>query len=302
MHSSRIIAEDDGYMITYHKNEENASDKVVLSFGGAPSKKTQMGFGSRFILSMGYDHIFVAQEELSQYQKLSLEEFTESVSPVLDGKNVYTYGSSLGAYAAIYYGGSIDAHIIASAPKNSAHSSMKTRQFQDLDFMHKELSEVPKSSKRPLILHDPYRKIETDYINNHVLPVYPDSRVMEFPFAGHEVLRTLKESGVLKEFIATYIESGECIPVQLKTEDSHIWHTEKGRFYAKNLNLERAVTHFQKSVELSINKHNVSGLARLYFDMNELQKARTLINDYKNATGSLNGISPRLLKSLGIKS
>src|SRR5699024_75554 len=54
------LANAPGYLITYHKNQQN-TDKVVVSFGGLPSKKTSRGFGSTFILKQGCDHIFVAQ-------------------------------------------------------------------------------------------------------------------------------------------------------------------------------------------------------------------------------------------------
>lgn len=40
--------------------------------------------------------ISVAQDNDTQYQSLSLEEFYDAVKPIIVGKEVYTYGASLG--------------------------------------------------------------------------------------------------------------------------------------------------------------------------------------------------------------
>ncbi|HCH27812.1 MULTISPECIES: polysaccharide deacetylase family protein [Psychrobacter] len=285
------IAESEGFLITYHKNKGN-SNKVVLSFGGLPSKKTQTGFGSSFIMSLGYDHIFVAQEALSQYQKLSLSDFVAAVKPYIKDKEAYTYGSSLGAYAAIYYGSAIDAHIIASAPKNSAHPSMRKNKFENVVFNHDELVNIPKSDKPPLILFDPYRDEERKYIENYVLPAYPKSKLIKLPFAGHTVLNTLKESGLLKNFVTTYIEKGICLPLKINEEESYIWNGEKGRYFLRHSMYEEAILHFKKSLEIKMNVEAVNGLASTYCKSENKDQAVALIEDYFDKTGSLKGISP----------
>src|SRR5699024_9857742 len=103
----------------------------------------------------GWDHIFVAQAEMTQYQQLSIEEFHESISSIAAAYDVFAYGSSLGAYAALYFGGSVNARIIAAAPKNSAHPLVLQKRFAELGFHHRELTEVQRADHAPLILFDP---------------------------------------------------------------------------------------------------------------------------------------------------
>lgn len=294
---SYTLADAPGYLITYHKSNQEA-DTVVISFGGLPSKKTPTGFGSKFILKQGYDHIFVAQEAGSQYQELSLDEFRDAVQPYIEGKKVFTYGSSLGAYAALYYGGAVDAAIIASAPKNSAHPSMRKAKYSDIEFKHSELSEVPKSTIPPLVLFDPYREEESQFIEKWVTPAYSDAHLLQLPYAGHTVLNTMKESGVLKKFINTYVQKGEVISFKLREEDSYIWHAEKGRKLLKNERFGEARRHFEKSLELRQNGDAASGLVRALLKENQPDTAQQVISNHFNLTGGYKGISAGLRNSV----
>lgn len=296
------LAEAPGYLITYHKNTV-PSDHVVISFGGLPSTKTSRGFGSTFLLKQGYDHIFVAQEAGTQYQELSLEKFIEVVQPYLQGKLVTTYGSSLGAYAALYYGGAVDAKIIASAPKNSAHRFMRKKKYSHVEFKHYDLEDVPRSKIPPLILFDPFREEETQFIEKWVTPAYPDSYLLKQPYAGHTVLHTMQESGCLKDFITTYIESGEILPFELKKEDSYIWHAEKGRRFLRQSHLDEAKKHFETSLEIHQNGEAAGGLARILLREGQPKLAQRVVKKNFEVTGTHKGVSPglrsQIMKQLG---
>lgn len=284
------LAESDGFLITYHKNTQ-PSEKVGISFGGLPSKKTPTGFGSNFILKQGFDHIFVAQQAGSQYQELSVQDFVRAVKPYIHGKIVFTYGSSLGAYAALYYGGAIDAAIIASAPKNSAHPYMKKKQFSHIEFKHKtELGDVPKSRHQPIVLFDPHRSEDKKFINNWVKPAYPDANLLEFPYAGHTVLNTMQKSGVLKHFITTYLDNGEIVRVKLKEEGSYIWHAEKGRKLWSESRTQDAKNQFQRSLELGHNSEAAAGLVRVYLKERRPDLARQVVDTHYEKTGAHKGI------------
>src|SRR5699024_10743524 len=78
-------------------------------------------FGSEMIMSTGFDHIYVAQRKHTQYQFLTAEDFSSIINDVINGKDVYTYGSSLGAYCAIYYRDEINAYILDMSPLITAH-------------------------------------------------------------------------------------------------------------------------------------------------------------------------------------
>src|SRR5690625_4352730 len=284
------LAESPGFLITYHKNEK-PTDKVGISFGGLPSKRTSTGFGSSFILKQGFDHIFVAQQEGSQYQELSVEDFVQAVEPYIIGKNVFTYGSSLGAYAALYYGGSIDAAIISSAPKNSAHPYMLKKRFSQIDFKHKtKLEDVPKSLRQPIVLFDPHRSEDKKIIQNWIKPAYPNARFLEFPFAGHTVLNTMQKSGVLKPFVTSYIDNGEIIPVALQQEGSYIWHAEKGRKLWSESRVTESKEQFKISLEIAHNNEAAAGLVRVYLSENQPYLAQELVEKHLKETGGYKGI------------
>lgn len=291
------LANAPGYLITYHKGKQN-TDTVVISFGGLPSKKTSRGFGSTFLLKQGYDHIFVAQEEGSQYQELPLEDFVSSVQPYIKNKQVFTYGSSLGAYAALYYGGAIDAKIIASAPKNSAHRFMRKKKYAHIKFKHEDLEDTPLSAANPLVLYDPFREEETKFIEQWVKPAYPNAYLMKFPFAGHTILNTMQQSGVLKHFIKSYIEEDRILDIKLDRQSSYIWHAEKGRRLFKCGHLNEAKQYYLRSLSLQQNGEAAAGLARIFLKEKKPQLAQNTVTEYFRITGGYKGVPEGLRNSI----
>jgi len=201
-----VLAKTDGFQITYYEQSRD-SDKVLVTFDGIGSDISDSGFGTKFALAHGYNHVFVAQRIRSQYQELSIEQFYDAVHNLIGSREVFTYGSSLGGYCALYYGGCIDATIVAAAPKNSALPEFLKPEFEDLEFRHLPLSQVPKSSKDPVILYDPFRKVDDKMVKQFVLPIYPNARIVELPFAGHNVLTPMK-AGVLKQFMLDVFDHG----------------------------------------------------------------------------------------------
>lgn len=76
----KTLAKHDDYEITLHTCEAKQSSKLILTFGGQPSGLASSGFGTGFVLSMGYDTIHVAQKLGTQYQGLPVECFHAAVS------------------------------------------------------------------------------------------------------------------------------------------------------------------------------------------------------------------------------
>lgn len=113
---SVVLADAEGYRLTYHPGAKRAGT-LLITFDTMLSGLSKEGFGTKFAKKRGYDHIFVAQAPDSWYQRLSLEEFEAVVAPLLGRYDkVFTYGSSLGGYAALYYAGVINARAVAAAP------------------------------------------------------------------------------------------------------------------------------------------------------------------------------------------
>lgn len=247
--SGEVLAEGEGYLITYHA-AKTPSDKLLISFGGLPSSKTWVGFGSDFAIKSGYHHIFAAQAPGSQYQELSLETFCNAVMPVCEGKDVYTYGSSLGGYCAIYYAGVINAQAIAAAPKNSAHPSLKHNLKKPIEFKHRELVDAPKSKKEPIIIFDPYQREESRFIDKLILPAYPDAKLVKVEFSGHLVLQVMSNHKVLKDFMHGVIDEGSVPAIVYDAEACYIWNYEKARVLYREGDFSGAAKYLENSILL----------------------------------------------------
>lgn len=287
--SQTVLADAPGHLITYHRNSA-PTDKLIISFGGLPSKKTATGFGSKFSLNQGWDHIFVAQEAMTQYQQLSIAEFQDAVSLIASEYDVFTYGSSLGAYAALYYGGSVNARIISAAPKNSAHPLVLQKRFAHLGFHHQELKDVPRSVHQPVVLFDPHRRDEARFIQKLVVPAYPDLHLVELPYAGHTVLETMKQMGSLKPFIEAYVERHELIDVAVEEGGLSVFPAERGRAAFGARDYERALSLFRQSLELGFNAEAGAGEIKSLLRLGHVEGARSAAREYAERNGSLRGI------------
>lgn len=275
--TEKVLADEDNFMITLHENFPR-SDKLVITFGGLPSGKTKKGFGTDFALSLGYDTIFVAQKEKTGYQGLSLDSFYKYISPHIHSRECVTYGSSLGGYCAIYYAGIINALAIAAAPKNSAHPTINRKQYASLGFLHDEIVDNPISKIEPVIIFDPNHNEETRYINNLILPAYPQARLVKVPFSGHTVLQTMKESRVLSDFMKTLIDKNQIIDFELKTDESYVWNAEKGRHLLKKGD-KKGVAFLEKSLKLNPTKEAFEYLFNYYWKDNKT-KVDEMIRKY----------------------
>ncbi|MBP6862175.1 MAG: hypothetical protein KBC57_07445 [Neisseriaceae bacterium] len=266
-------------MITLHEHVIK-SKKLVITFGGLPSSKTKTGFGTDFALKLGFDTIYVAQAANTQYQGLSLEDFYKHIEDIIQGRECITYGSSLGAYSAIYYGGIINALIIAAAPKNSAHPSLAYGKFKNISFKHKELKDIPKSLIPPVLIYDPYHKEEVSFIEKHVRPAYDSLRIVQVPFSGHTVLNTMKLSGVLTSFMVNLIESKKIIPFVMKTDDCYVWNGEVSRFYFSKGEIQSAIKYAERSLEIHLNKEALGYLVNYYVSLKRYDELKKLYQEY----------------------
>lgn len=259
-----ILRDHPGYRISFHSSGRPARI-LLITFGAVNSEIATRGWGVDFAAKHGYDSIYVSQRALSQYQDLPLEDFQEAVAPYAERyERVITYGASLGGYCANYYGGSIDAQIIAISPHNSAHPLIRRGRFALLPFAHREIAETPASSLPPVIAYDPTLPDDQAFIDYLIRPAYPELQLETYPHGAHALLSTMKMDGVLNDFILPLIEGGTARRVQLRKHGSFVWHGEYGRDLIQLHQLEAAETHLRTSITLELNKHAARSLARVY--------------------------------------
>lgn len=197
-----VLIDEKNYRITYY---ERKSDVTFITFNGTKTTKETEPFGLSFIMQNGWNLISVAQDNDTQYQDLCLDDFRNVVTPIIINKEVYTYGVSLGGYCALYFGGCINATIIAGSPKNSAHPSINMARFRSLNFNHKEFDDIPTTKKSTYIVYDPTIKSDSMFILNCVKLAYPASNILPIENGTHAILQTMLKAGVLKLYINSIV-------------------------------------------------------------------------------------------------
>lgn len=271
----KILIEHDDYQITFHPGGAQA-EKLVCTFGGQPSGLDRKGFGTDFALSRGYSTIYIAQRHGTQYQKLPLDVFRDAILPMIDGYDVFAYGSSLGAWAALWYGGTINARIIAAAPMLPAHPALRNSAYTDIFVNQLDLRDAPAGDHPPLIFYDPERPPDRIMVEDVIMPARKSAQIIPLPFAGHTILVTLSAAGLLKDVICGVIERHELIPFDLPTQDSAIWHREKGRAMSTK-DTTASIEHLRQSLSIAPEPSTVSMLLTVLLKAGQTGEAQELV-------------------------
>lgn len=278
-----IIASSEDFRITFHAAGALKSDTLIVTFGGLPAGLAGDGFGTDFCLVHGYDTIYTSQRIGTQYQGLSLEDFKAAVAPkAAEYKNVVCYGPSLGGYAALYFGGSINARIIVAAPVLPAWPHLRNRKCADLKITHIPLHNTPKSKHVPVVVYDPMVVSDRNNIETMVEAAYPNITKVEVPFAGHPVLVSLSKSRILRPFILHFFETGEVMDFERPGEGSAIWHRERARYFLKN-EPEKAKPEFEKSLAIEGSKLTFNLLIQCLIKVGDLDAAQEKLDFSKQS-------------------
>jgi hypothetical protein len=225
--SKEIIADEQGYRIVYYRHAVKPN-KLIITFDPHGHDIRDAGFGCDVSLESGFDNIFISHRFNSQYQELSLDQFASHVLPFIEGYEVYTYGSSLGGYCAIYYAGAVNARAIALSPRNSAHPSISSPLFSHVSFAHSDCVMSPSSMYPPTILFDHVQEVDRKFIQDFIVPAYPEARLVDMPYAGHLIAEALLEVGLLKAVVLDIINHDVVNTVDLSQYDSSYWCAEIG--------------------------------------------------------------------------
>lgn len=206
---------DNGRTVMRHlRNKARCKDTLVITFAemmmNDPSKP---GFAQDFLIKNGFDVITVQKTSESWYQDLKVSHFQRAVSRASQGySNLCCYGISMGAFASLYFGGSVDASLIAISPLCSIHplypklgapEHRKTVLATQVD-----LGEVIIGRGSALIVYDPLSRSDQLYIKEEVRPAFPHACYVVAPGTGHPSSASLKEMGLLQRTILETIEAG----------------------------------------------------------------------------------------------
>lgn len=273
----KIIASEDEYRIVRHQAGALPSERIIITFAGMPHSLEDKGFGTDYSLAQGWDNIYVSQLRGTQFQGLSLESFLEAVKPEIEGKEVICYGSSLGGYAAFYYGGALDARIIAAAPVFPVWLDRFNGKQINLEIKRHELADVPRSSKAPFVLYDPLRNLDKIFVDHAICPAYPHTlRAEKYPLGGHTVLETLKRTGQFS-LITKLIETDEIEALQPLVEGEYEYHYQKGKLL-KHQDAKVAVVELEKALALRPSNGVTVHLLPILVRLGDLARAQEIID------------------------
>lgn len=193
-----------------------SSDTVFVTFGKVSSNIDHIPFGYPFLTRQGFRHIHVAQVRRTSYQLLDLAGFAERIAPLVAGyRHRFTYGASLGGYAALYYGTQIGAQAIAGSPWLPLHP--ENRQFEGREwqpgshwdegpYLHRPFAELDTTGMpAPMILFDLADVVDSNFIQHCIAPYFARLTLLHIRGSRHGSLMQLQKEGMLKQMISDLI-------------------------------------------------------------------------------------------------
>lgn len=191
-----------------------AERALVVTFSSFGDNDPSLpGFGQAFLEKNGCFVIAVKKRADNWYRDLSLQQFADIVMPFCGGAaSRFTYGASMGGYAALHFASVINAQPIAISPRNSIDPRFFLPEYAR--FRHSwpnhdmALAAISNPAIRPYVVFDPRVKADLAYIDQEVRPAFPNGFYTEFAFSGHPSARAMSEAGHLKSFVAGALQGG----------------------------------------------------------------------------------------------
>jgi|GEM_PF-1574124 len=229
--------------------QRQPAQTLLVTFATLYSDIDTPAFGFPFISQQGWDHIHVAQAAKTQYQGLTAEQLAQTLAPWLHGRDVWTYGSSLGGYAAIYYATALGARAIASSPSLPAHVQSIRFPRDKVPIAHTPLERFT-TAQTCYIFYDPEDAPDRLFVRELVLPACTDAVVVELPYAGHQALRQLASAGLLKDTLIHIItHAPREVPLDLHAlAQTPVYWAQRARDHFKQKQWDLGIEAGQRSL------------------------------------------------------
>lgn len=247
-----VLSASDTHRVVHHRAGPEPSERLVVTFAPKSDNFRNEGFGTRFALSRGHDTIYVAQTRFAWHQGIGHEELAAQVLPVAAGREIVAYGNSAGAYAALYFGGALNARILAVAPRNDIHPLITVSQSATRDRFvhHADLTALPVSAHAPIVIFDPHQGKDSRLVYRWAVPAYPEAVLHPVFGAGHNVIGCLQGKRMLGHIVQSVFR-GEC-PGEISVWEpgSHHWHVTEGYLARKRGDPRQAMEHLHAARKL----------------------------------------------------
>ncbi|TPW36650.1 tetratricopeptide repeat protein [Oecophyllibacter saccharovorans] len=221
MGAPAFMATEDLYrsdlLLARHCQPDHPSDwmgggeTIFVTFGSYSDQHTleRAGFGEEFFHRHGLHAIHVLSRDNSWYQHEEMDALLEAVRQRTRGfRNVFTYGSSMGAYAALRHARFLQATAIAMGPQYSVDPRVMRRENRWQESFHlpfvTERRQPIAQPRRAYVFYDSRSRLEL----LHMRRICRDITVtpVGLPYAGHIVANHLASTGQLSRAVRQIVE------------------------------------------------------------------------------------------------
>lgn len=265
----RVLLEDEQIRID-HFTAPKRGRTLVITFDPLLYLAQRPHFGQDFLRRLGVDIVAVRKKTENFYQPLSRTAFVEAVSPLLGRyERVVAYGSSLGAYAALYFCRDLDCDVIASSPRVSVHPRYGAKVWQrQVAFRHEPFEASAAVRCRAIVIYDPKEPLDRRYIEGEVLPQFSRALVLRVPYSGHPSNHFLSEIGFIAPFVRAVIAGKPHPPLDRRQRvRSATYHQVVAALCAQRGKLRWADALIERSLALNARNmlaHRTLGQIRLH--------------------------------------
>ncbi|MCH4023394.1 MAG: hypothetical protein LKE81_07145 [Acetobacter sp.] len=216
------IFESQNYVVDYFSQKQTRKNIVVTFTERSNRKIDGTGFGGNFLLSNRFSVISIKSNVDNWYQDIP-EELLRATRDFLNEKsfldfNKSSYGSSMGAYAAIAFSSILNIdHIFAISPLVNISFDWDQRWAADFKRLgtFKQIDRyMIKSNTRITVAYDPY---DLDHKHAELISQLASPGLyfpVRAPFSGHPSGQVLSKAGVLKTLASAALSGAELPPIQ----------------------------------------------------------------------------------------
>lgn len=255
-----------------HLPQGRPVDTLVVTFTGHDQVDISLpGFGEVLLRKAGLDLICVQKRANNAYQSMTRQAFTAAAGPIMARySRVCFYGTSVGAYAALFFGRPHHADILAISPRNPIHPAYVElagrKPHPRWKFEHEPLRAGENNARRVVAFHDPVQGgtaiAESDMrlMTDFVVPAFPQLENLASPHTGHPSTTALAEVHLLRPAVLGFFQ-GQPFDVQafrrLKTGSPYYmlnlsrWLASKGKLRRAFAVAEAGVKRFSPSHHLA---------------------------------------------------
>lgn len=207
-----MVYEDDHVRIEWSVRTP-PTDTIAVTFDPIFVDPQQPAYAAAFLHRAGIDTLCVRKKREHFYQPLSRECFDAASASVLGHyRRRLAYGSSLGAYAVLYYCAHGFETVISSSPRVSAHPRFGRPHWQkQVQFEHVWFDAAKPATSGAFVFYDPHDDMDRRFVDEGLRPAWPNARFIAVPYAGHPANQFLSEIGYIAPFVSA-VAAGEAPP------------------------------------------------------------------------------------------